>query len=104
MNTSKKTLKRLDDIFSGLGMPAPEVEIQSRADAIMASGMEPVAEHTHRPVVVTQCGKHAFTTEGQCRQAIKNRLRKNSDADGLRPYHCGDCGCWHMTSRKRFRR
>ena len=49
----------------------------------------------------TKCGKQGFPSEGACRKAIKNRLRKTSNTTFLRPYFCYECHHWHMTSSRK---
>jgi len=51
------------------------------------------------PAKVGVCGKQIFGSEGQCRQAITNRLNKATDTTRLISYFCNRCHGWHMSSR-----
>lgn len=97
---TKKT-KSLNEIFAELGFPKPEFESPGKLDAEMIAGIE----RNFRGAQVGPCGKNVFSSEGECKNAIRRKLRTGrANVSALIAYHCPTCRGWHMTSRDPIRR
>jgi len=89
-------MKNIDKILNELGMNTPELPLINKREAIqlgLAKGS------SSSPPKKGECGKSVYTSEKNCKEAIKHRLRAGFGGTSfLRAYFCDKCAGWHMSS------
>ncbi len=101
MGRKKGTVKRLNEIFSEIGLESipngDEMSFLEAVSVLEESGESLEMQGPHAPLET--CGTHGkacYRSIREAREVIKKR--RNQGSGPLREYRCPDCGFHHISS------